>query len=404
MRTSTGCQDAMEFPRFIFNPKEGIDNPALVISDDPEPDPSVVPRLCQLKRMMGQSFGFRLRMDLSRPLHLFEVADVKPWSPAEQSGLRDGDRVLEVNEESVDNVDFSTVTKTIQACGSHLFLLVLGNEEYEQAVCSGVNLQALAKASKGDNWSKARLCHIIRDPDHSLGMTILPVDGQKGQFMISTVVDGPAEKSGVLTGDRLMWINGVPAWTFTLATLNRIMKKNKDSVTVLVVDSNTHFSYVKRKMPILPVVAKSSGLPFTAKTIHLVKGPDGYGFLLRQEKLPPSRRTVHILREVDVGSPAEAAGMEDGELLLAVNEELVETAEHECIVRKIRRSGDEVTLTTISIPGRDFYRKRNIPPLLFHEQFSICCTRSRRETPPVTQCDQGKAPRLTALSHKTQEV
>ncbi|XP_070762547.1 Na(+)/H(+) exchange regulatory cofactor NHE-RF3-like [Enoplosus armatus] len=381
MRSSTGCQDAMEFPRFTFNPKEGIDNPALVITDDPEPDQSLVPRLCQLKRLEGQSFGFYLRADQSG--RGFEIRDVEPWSPAEHSGLRDGDRVLEVNEQYVDNMDFYGVVRKIQSCGLHLFLLVLGRGQYEQAVSVGVDLQTLAKASKGERWSRPRLCHVSRHPQHGLGMTIIPVEGQKGQYVVSRVTGGPAEKAGVRTGDRLIWINGVAASTLTHSTLSRTVRKSGEAVTVLVIDGESERCYVRRRMPVLPVVAECCGLPHTAKTMRLVKGRDGYGFLLRQEKLAGTRRTVHVLREVDVGSPAEGAGMEDGDLLLAVNGEPVESVEHEDIVKKIRRSGDEVILTSISIRGRDFYRELGISPLLFHDERTLWDDRHcQTETPP----------------------
>uniref|UniRef100_A0A3Q1BDN0 PDZ domain-containing protein n=1 Tax=Amphiprion ocellaris TaxID=80972 RepID=A0A3Q1BDN0_AMPOC len=337
---------------FTFNPKEGIDNPALVITDDPEPSPGLMPTLCQLKRLEGQSFGFYLRTDQNS--QVFEIRDVEQWSPAEHSGLRDGDRVLEVNEEYVDTMDFYRVVRKIQLSGLHLFLLVLRREAYERAVSMGVDLQMLVKASKGDHWSRPRMCHICRHPDSGLGMTIM---SGNGTFHLA---DGPAEKAGVCTGDKLIWINGAMVSMLTRATLNKTMKKS--SVTVLVIDSDSEFCYARRKMPILPVMAENCSLPNTAKTMHLVKGCHGYGFLLRQEKVTGTRRigeahmtvhdsmSEHLLRQqsrqqVDVGSPAEEAGMEDGDLLLAVNGELVESMEHEDIVKKIRESAYSLRCT-----------------------------------------------------------
>lgn len=69
---------------------------------------------------------------------------------------------------------------------------------------------------------------------------------------------------------------------------------------------------------------------------------------------------VHVLREMERGSPAERAGIKDGELLLEVNGESVEMLKHEEIVDRVRLSGQQVSLTTITLQGLEFYTQVSI--------------------------------------------
>lgn len=70
--------------------------------------------------------------------------------------------------------------------------------------------------------------------------------------------------------------------------------------------------------------------------------------------------TDHVLRDIDSGSPAERAGLKDGELLLEVNGESVESLAHEEIVDRVRLSGKHVSLTAITPQGLEFYTKVGI--------------------------------------------
>ncbi len=67
------------------------------------------------------------------------------------------------------------------------------------------------------------------------------------------------------------------------------MKKCGDHITILVIDSESEKNYMRQRMPILPTMAVPHNVPFRAKKLHLVSGPEGYGFLLRLEKAPSGR-------------------------------------------------------------------------------------------------------------------
>ncbi|KAJ8347768.1 hypothetical protein SKAU_G00263570 [Synaphobranchus kaupii] len=335
------------------------------MKENAAPAPGLELRLCVLKREKGESFGFHLRIEKGCRGHV--IRQVEPWGVAERGGLRDGDRLLEVNENFVDDFEHIEVAQRIQVGGAQLCLLVLGGEEYDQAVSDGLDLRALTRGHRGQDCARPRLCHITRDHSAGMGISIVTVEGEKGRYSVSTVAGGPAERAGVQRGDHLVWINGAIASDLTQTAINKMVKKCGNHLTVLVIDSESEKSYARRRMAILPAMAGTHNLPHRPQRLHLVQGPEGYGFLLRQEK-SAAGRIDHRLREVDADSPAEKAGMRDGDALLAVNREAVESLEHDDIVHRIRHSGQQVTLTIIHTQGRDFFAQLGLSPLLFYEE------------------------------------
>ncbi|KAK0142581.1 Na(+)/H(+) exchange regulatory cofactor NHE-RF4 [Merluccius polli] len=319
------------------------------------------PRLCVLRRDEGEAYGFHLLMERGRGGHL--VRRVKPRGVAERSGLRDGDRILEVNGRFVDDVPHPEVARRIRISGNQLCVLVLDGEGYERAEAQGHDLLALVKSHEMEGCKSPRLCHVTRN--HSgLGVSFTPVEGERGRFSVSLVSGGAAERAGVCRGDRLVWMNGAAVSDLTHSALTRMVKRCGDSITILVVDRETEEKYIQQKKPLLPAMALPCNLPHRARSRRLTPGPQGYGFLLREESA--SGRTVQVVREVDAGSPAQRAGMQDGELLLEVNWESVEALAHEDVVARVKESGPrQVTLTTVSAQGLDFYSKLGLSPVLF---------------------------------------
>ncbi|XP_034034893.1 PDZ domain containing 3b [Thalassophryne amazonica] len=354
--------------KITFKTKEGIDNQGMVLIGDTDGEFTPSPRLCVLKREEGESYGFHLRIERDCRGHV--IRNVAAGGIAQCSGLQNGDRLLEVNGCFVDNILHLEVTRKIKLSGQQVGLLVLDGEQYEQAVSRGHDLRDISRMHKVVDCRPPRLCHISKQPASGLGINFTPVEGRKGQFSVSPVAGGAAEKAGVRKGDRLVWMNGASVSELTPSALSMMMKKCGNHITIMVIDSESEKNYVEQGMPILPAMAVPHNLPYKARKLHLVCGPEGYGFLLRLEAAPAGR-TAHVVRKVDRGGPAGKAGMKDGEVLLEVNEESVESLTHEEIVDKVKQSTQQISFTTIRPQGLEFYTQLGLSPLLFCEDAEL---------------------------------
>lgn len=158
------------------------------------------PHLCVLRPEEGESFGFDLSTGMKKH-NGHVIRNVASGGVAQRSGLKGGDRILEVNNHYVDHLSCSEVKGTfsnifsfnrssflllsikqvarkIKQSGQQLCLLVLDGEVYERALSRGEDLQSLAKTYKGGDLKPPRLCHITKHPDSGLGIYFAPLEGK----------------------------------------------------------------------------------------------------------------------------------------------------------------------------------------------------------------------------------
>ncbi|MCE9602542.1 MAG: PDZ domain-containing protein [Gemmatimonadetes bacterium] len=149
------------------------------------------------------------------------IESVQRGSPAEKAGLKAGDRVQAVNGVSLraDRVDAGeddysgVLNRRLQrevqrtAPGTSIDLRVLTDGQSRTVKVTPVKASDLeTEVRRGFSWTGD-------DPDRAvLGVTVAGTGSARdtlGVFVQSVAHDGPAEKAGVVEGDRIAAINGV---------------------------------------------------------------------------------------------------------------------------------------------------------------------------------------------------
>ncbi|XP_014376809.1 Na(+)/H(+) exchange regulatory cofactor NHE-RF4 isoform X2 [Alligator sinensis] len=379
MKQTGGLEDTKDLIlKFTFNPKDGIDNPALSLAEDTDRDSEGQPRFYLLSRSPSEIFGFYLHTELGHTGHV--IRQLEPGGLAQLQGLQDGDRLLQVNGEDVDSMEHLRVVQKIKASGTQVSVTVLDGNTYEVAKALGRDVGAMLPGI-----ARPLLCYITKDKS-SFGFSVSAPEGVRGTFRLSVVHDGPADRAGVPDGCWLLELNGASVKNCSYTQLSRKLKQSGSQVTLLVLDAADEELCRHRGLRVTAAMADASRLPFRVRKLHMVKGPKGYGFLLQEE--PSCTMGIgQFLREVDVGLPAERAGMREGDRLLAVNGKGVEELDHQQIVLLIRASGPQVTLLVIDAQGNAFFNAIGLSPLLFYEdQDTASGTHASSPGLPHTPC------------------
>uniref|UniRef100_A0A4W5RBU8 PDZ domain containing 1 n=1 Tax=Hucho hucho TaxID=62062 RepID=A0A4W5RBU8_9TELE len=352
------------------------------------------PRVIVLSKKPGQSFGFFLRVEQGEDGHL--IRNLESGGPAELVGLKDGDRILRVNGTFVDEMDHSRVVDLVKESGASVTFHILDVASYKQAKTKGVDLSdphakptLHAMNGVGGGPPKPKLCYLAKSSG-GYGFSLHSIKderGDVGMFMTEVAPGGVAAMSGVKANDRLIEVNGENMENATHDQIVEKVKASGSSVMFLLVDEDTDRFYKIKCIRLGAGLATVKLLPLKPRIADLVKGSDGYGYVLRTEP----NKTGHFIMDIDRGSPAERAGLKEMDRLVAVEGVEVDGCSHEQVVDRIRQCGNKCCLLVVDEDTDTLYKMGGVSPLFYLEEIMESLLPA---TPPPSypECVPGPAP------------
>ncbi|XP_077069727.1 Na(+)/H(+) exchange regulatory cofactor NHE-RF2 [Siphateles boraxobius] len=260
------------------------------------------PRLCVMKK--GESgYGFHLHGEKGKTGQY--IRKVERASPAEASGLRAGDRVVEVNGENVERDTHHQVVQRIKAVEHETRLLVVDRDTDEY-------FRSLRLTCTED----------MAIPTSPAAATPSP--------SLSTSKQG----------------NG------------SVSKRSEISKPIRKPPSRAP----KKEVQPSPESSTRDPSELLPRLCFLVRSEAGYGFNLHSEKSRPGQ----YIRALDPGSPADRAGLKPQDRLIEVNGVNIENMRHAEVVAFIKNGGNETRLLVVDPDTDEHFKKMGITPTTIH--------------------------------------
>ncbi|XP_070353886.1 Na(+)/H(+) exchange regulatory cofactor NHE-RF3 [Equus asinus] len=337
------------------------------------------PRLCYLVKE-GSSYGFSLKTVQGKKG--VYMTDIIPQSVAMKAGVLDDDHLIEVNGENVEDASHEEVVEKVKKSGSRVMFLLVDKETDKRH-----NEQKIK--FKRETASLKLLPHQprvveMKKGSNGYGFYLRAGAEQKGQIIKDIDSGSPAEEAGLKHNDLVVAVNGESVESLDHDSVVEMIRKGGEQTSLLVVDKETdniyrlaHFSpflyYQSQELPNSsvkeapappPAPLEVSSLDTTEevedhkpKLCRLVKGENGYGFHLNAIRGRPGP----FIKEVQKGSPADLAGLEDEDIIIEVDGVNVLDEPYEKVVDRIQSSGKNVTLLVCGQKAYDYFQAKKIP-------------------------------------------
>ncbi|XP_012678475.2 Na(+)/H(+) exchange regulatory cofactor NHE-RF2 [Clupea harengus] len=323
------------------------------------------PRLCYITKG-ERGYGFHLHGEKNKGAQFIRKID--PGSPADLSGLRSGDRVVEVNGENVEKDPHHVVVEKIRTVEHRTRLLVVDREtdEYlrfhelscteDRAVEMG-SLSPRTSVTSSPRTSATSSPRASATPSPCASFTV-PSPTENMARATRTVSPLLMDECPTIHNDQK--IPSSPSAVSNGSVVHQFHSRLASPVPLAPVsEHSTDISASETSTP------ESSPLPprdHRPRLYHLTKAELGYGFNLHSDKV----RMGQFIRCVDPDSPAEYAGLRPKDRLVEVNGMNIEHLRHSEVVAVIRRGGGQTSLLVVDPETDELFKALGITPTCKH--------------------------------------
>ncbi|KAM4795596.1 Na(+)/H(+) exchange regulatory cofactor NHE-RF3 [Rhinophrynus dorsalis] len=360
----------------------------LVVNGDKNQGPR--PRLCYLDKEGGGSYGFSLKT--TKGVNGIYMSTLVPNSIAVKAGVRENDRIIEVNGKNVENDTHDQLAKKVKESGNKVMFLLSDKDTDDYFKRQKMKITG-DKATVELLPFKPRIVELKKDPN-GYGFFLRQEKNRKGHFVMEVDPGSPAEKAKLKDYDRIVAVNGESMEQQEHEEVVEAIRRGGDKATFLIVDKKTDELYTMAgvspylflqesqeetnndvKPVVTPVVIPSTA-PSTApapsttsalvssadpkhkpRLCRLQKGSSGYGFHLNAVKEIQGQ----FIKQVVKGGPADVAGVKEEDILLEVNGVNVEKEDYEDVVMRIKDVKGHLILLVISKEAYEYFKTQKIP-------------------------------------------
>ncbi|KAM8975352.1 Na(+)/H(+) exchange regulatory cofactor NHE-RF3 [Pelodytes ibericus] len=372
----------------------------------PNTDSGPKPRICYLVK--DGSYGFSLNS--AKGTSGVTLTSVAPNGIAAKAGIRNGDRIIEVNGKNVENDSQEKITSQIKESGTSIVFLVSDKETDDYFSSKNLKLTA-EKATLDLLPSKPKIVELKKNAD-GYGFYLRQEKNRRGHFIMEIDAGSPAEKAKLKDYDRIVAVNGESVENHEHEQVVEAIRKGGEKTKLLIADKKTDELFTKAGISpflflqdskeetkteansvVTPAVVpttkpaaaitavKPTPAPVTPDPKHkprlvkLQKGTNGYGFHLNAIKEVPGQ----FIKQVVKGGAADVAGVKEDDVLLEVNGVNVETDAYENVVLKVKNAGANMTMLVITQESYEYFKAQKIPITA-----SLAAPVPEKETPPKT--------------------